>query len=63
LPTICPESEHSLPAKAFLDSFRIADNQRQLVPGKNRFLRTPEAKQRLKPALSPGNVDKTMKDR
>jgi len=25
------------------------------------FLRTPEAKQRLKPTLSPGNVDQTMK--
>src|SRR5882724_3686186 len=24
------------------------------------FLRTPEAKERLRPALSPGNVDKTM---
>jgi len=30
-------------------------------PARFFFLRTPEAKQRLKPALSPGNVDKTMK--
>ena len=30
-------------------------------PARIVFLRTPEAKQRLKPALSPGNVDKTMK--
>src|SRR6516225_6113008 len=30
-------------------------------PARILFLRTPEAKQRLLPALSPGNVDKTMK--
>lgn len=29
-------------------------------PARILFLRTPEAKQRLKPALAPGNVDKTM---
>src|ERR1700679_581983 len=30
-------------------------------PGRILFLRTPEAKERLKPALSPSNVEKTMK--
>ena len=30
-------------------------------PARTLFLRTPEAKQRLSPTLSPGNVDKTMK--
>jgi 3-hydroxypropanoate dehydrogenase len=30
-------------------------------PVRTLFLRTPEAKQRLLPTLSPGNVDKTMK--
>lgn len=30
-------------------------------PARILFLRTPEAKQRLLPALSPGNVEKTMK--
>src|SRR3954447_16235465 len=30
-------------------------------PARVLFLRTPEAKERLRPALSPGNVDKTMK--
>jgi 3-hydroxypropanoate dehydrogenase len=30
-------------------------------PARIVFLRTPEAKQRLRPALSPNNVDKTMK--
>jgi 3-hydroxypropanoate dehydrogenase len=30
-------------------------------PARILFLRTPEAKQRLAPALSPGNLDKTMK--
>ena len=29
-------------------------------PGRYVFVRSAEAKQRLKPALSPGNVDKTM---
>ena len=29
-------------------------------PARFLFLRTPEAKERLKPALTPGNVDKTM---
>jgi 3-hydroxypropanoate dehydrogenase len=29
-------------------------------PARILFLRTPEAKERLRPALSPGNVDKTM---
>ena len=29
-------------------------------PARILFLRSPEAKERLKPALSPGNVDKTM---
>ena len=30
-------------------------------PGRILFLRTPEAKERLRPALSPNNTDKTMK--
>ena len=30
-------------------------------PGRILFLRTPEAKERLRPALSPTNLDKTMK--
>src|SRR4029077_9945486 len=29
-------------------------------PGRLVFLRTPEAKERLRPALAPGNVDKTI---
>src|SRR5712664_1299896 len=29
-------------------------------PGRILFLRTPEAKERLRPALAPGNVEKTM---
>ena len=31
-----------------------------LCPARILFLRTPEAKERLRPALAPGNVDKTM---
>ena len=29
-------------------------------PGRLGFLRTPEAKERLRPALAPGNVEKTI---
>jgi len=36
-------------------------DQRQLEPARVLFLRTPQAKQRLAPALSPQNLDKTMK--
>ena len=39
---------------------RIGADQRQLAARRGIvFLRTPEAKARLLPALSPGNVDKT----
>src|ERR1700720_3670751 len=58
---------------AWLDKFVSEEIFRQLYelmhweptsptasPGRLVFLRTPEAKERLRPALAPGNVEKTM---
>ena len=39
---------------------RMAPTSANCSPGRFVFLRTQEAKERLRPALSPGNVDKTM---
>ena len=38
----------------------MGPDQRELQPGTLRFVRSPEAKARLSPALSAGNHDKTM---
>ncbi len=42
------------------DLLKLAPTSANSSPGRFLFLRSAEAKQRLKPALSPGNVDKTM---
>jgi 3-hydroxypropanoate dehydrogenase len=42
------------------DLMKLAPTSANCSPARILFLRTPEAKQRLLPALSPGNVDKTM---
>jgi 3-hydroxypropanoate dehydrogenase len=39
---------------------RMAPTSMNLQPARFVFLRSPAAKERLRPALSPGNVDKTM---
>ena len=39
---------------------RMGPTSANSSPARFLFLRTPEAKERLRPALSPGNVDKTM---
>jgi len=39
---------------------RMAPTSANTQPARFVFLRTPEAKERLRPALSPGNLDKTM---
>ena len=39
---------------------RMGPTSANTSPARFLFLRTPEAKERLRPALSPGNVDKTM---
>ena len=45
--------------RAIYHIMRIGPDERELLPGALLFLRTPEAKARLLPALTPGNVDKT----
>src|SRR5271166_6087736 len=42
------------------DLMKFGPTSANSSPGRILFLRTPEAKQRLLPALSPGNVNKTM---
>lgn len=42
------------------DLLRMAPTSANSQPGRFVFLRTSQAKERLRPALSPGNVDKTM---
>jgi len=42
------------------DLMRMAPTSANTQPGRFVFLRTPAAKERLRPMLSPGNVDKTM---
>ena len=39
---------------------RMGPTSANCSPARYLFLRSPEAKEKLKPALSPGNVDKTM---
>ena len=42
------------------DLMKWGPTSANLSPARILFLRTPEAKERLRPALSPGNVEKTM---
>jgi nitroreductase len=46
--------------RALVDLFRWGPTSMNAQPGRVVFVRSAEAKARLKPALSPGNVDKTM---
>lgn len=43
------------------DLMKMAPTSANTQPARFVFLRTPAAKERLRPMLSPGNVDKTMK--
>lgn len=45
---------------ALFDLLRMGPTSMNCSPARIVFVRSPEAKERLKPALSPGNVDKTM---
>ncbi|MGC8469448.1 MAG: malonic semialdehyde reductase [Acetobacteraceae bacterium] len=45
---------------ALHDLLKMAPTSANCSPGRFLFLRTREAKEKLKPALSPGNVEKTM---
>ena len=52
-----PVSDDQL--RAIYDIMRVGPTSANSCPARILFLRTPEAKARLLPALSPGNVDKT----
>ena len=47
--------------RALYDLMKMAPTSTNSNPGRIVFLRTPEAKERLRPALNAGNVDKVMK--
>lgn len=53
-----PVSDETL--RQLYDLMKWAPTSANCSPARILFLRTPEAKQRLLPALAPGNVDKTM---
>ena len=53
-----PVSDDTL--RALYDLMKWAPTSMNCSPARILFLRTPEAKQRLLPALAPGNVEKTM---
>ena len=42
------------------DLMKLGPTSANTTPARFLFLRTPQAKERLRPTLSPGNVDKTM---
>jgi 3-hydroxypropanoate dehydrogenase len=46
--------------RAVFDTLKMAPTSANCSPARFVFVRTPEGKERLKPALSPGNVEKTM---
>lgn len=45
---------------ALYDLMKMAPTSANCLPARIVFVRSPEAKERLRPALAPGNVDKTM---
>src|SRR5437868_12302659 len=53
-----PVSEELL--RRLYDLMKWGPTSANLCPARILFLRTPEAKERLRPALAPGNVEKTM---
>ena len=53
-----PVSDDTL--RELYDLMKWAPTSANTCPGRVVFLRTPQAKERLRPALAPGNVDKTM---
>src|SRR5438874_11067322 len=53
-----PVSDETL--RQLYDLMKWGPTSANSSPARILFLRTPEAKERLRPALAPGNVDKTM---
>lgn len=47
--------------RGLYDLFKMGPTSANASPGRFLFLRTPDAKQKLRPALSAGNMEKTMK--
>jgi 3-hydroxypropanoate dehydrogenase len=47
--------------RSLYDLMKFGPTSANCTPARIVFIRTPAGKERLKPALSPGNVDKTMK--
>ena len=56
--TGAPVSDDEL--RAVFDLLKMAPTSANCSPARFLFLRSKEAKEKLRPALSPGNVDKTM---
>jgi len=54
------EAVSDVTLEAIYDLAKMGPTSANCSPARFVFLRTPEAKEELKPALSPGNVDKTM---
>ncbi len=55
-----PTPVHDDELRALYDLMKWAPTSANCSPARLLFLRTREAKERLRPALSPGNLDKTM---
>lgn len=53
-----PVSAHTL--HALYDLMKMPPTSANCMPARVLFITTPEAKERLKPALAPGNLEKTM---
>ncbi|GAA5265768.1 3-hydroxypropanoate dehydrogenase [Acidiphilium sp. MT5] len=53
-----PVSDETL--RALYDILKFGPTSANCSPARFVFIRTPEAREKLKPALNPGNIDKTM---
>ncbi len=53
-----PVSDETL--RALYDILKLGPTSANCSPARFVFIRTPEAREKLKPALNPGNIDKTM---
>ncbi len=53
-----PVSDETL--RALYDILKLGPTSANCSPARLVFIRTPEAREKLKPALNPGNIDKTM---
>jgi 3-hydroxypropanoate dehydrogenase len=56
--TDAPVTDETL--QALYEVLKFGPTSANSSPGRFMFLRTPESREKLKPALNPGNIDKTM---